>query len=300
MPVARPKVIEIFDRAQVRRNRNRAAASFSAHDFLLRWTADNLLDRLRDVKRDFPLALQVGGRAQLEEIAGVEKLVVMDVAEKFLPSPLAVQGDEEFMPFAADTFDLVISPLSLHTVNDLPGALIQMNRVLKPDGLCIGALLGGETLWELRKVMMQTEMALRGGAGPHVAPFADKQQIGALMQRARFALPVVDSDIITVTYENLPRLLHDLRGMGEGNSLKDRSAYLGKTFLQDAERLYKEKFAEPDGRLRATFEVIFLIGWAPHGSQQKPLRPGSADKRLSEALGTKEVGSGVKTGRNED
>jgi len=295
VPTAYPKVIEIFDRMLVRRNRNRAAAEFSKHDFLFKWTADNLADRLKDIKREFPRVLQVGGRAQLHDLPGAKDLIVMDMAEKFVARG-GVQADDEFMPFAPGSFDLVISPLSLHMVNDLPGTLIQMNRTLKPDGLCLAALFGGKTLWELRKVLMQTDIKLKGGASPHIAPFADKKQVGALMQRARFALPVVDSDMVTVTYENMAALLHDLRGMGEANSLKDRGrkSSFSRAFLADAEQLYKESFAEPDGRLRATFEVIFLIGWGPHESQPKPLKPGSATGRLSDALGTKEVGSGVK------
>lgn len=302
MAISRPRVIEIFDRDRVRQNRNRAAQEFPAHDFLFTWAGDHLLDRLRDIKREFPLALQAGARAGasfaegLKGNGGVRDIVYMDLAESFLKErPPALQADEEFLPFADNVFDLVVSPLSLHTVNDLPGALIQINRVLKPDGVCLGAMLGGKTLMELRQVLMQTEIRLRGGASPHVAPFADKQQIGALMQRARFALPVVDSETVTATYETLGKLLDDIRGMGEGNGLKERGATLGKSFLAEAEALYRERFADPDGRIRATFEVIFLIGWAPHGSQPKPLRPGSATKRLSEALGTKEIGSGVRT-----
>ncbi len=293
--VNRPKVIEIFDRGLVRRNRNRAAARFAEHDFLFKWTAEQLADRLKDIKREFAFVLQAGGRTKLDNIPGLQKMIAMDAAENFSSRP-GVIADEEFLPFADDSFDMVLSPLSLHTVNDLPGALIQINRVLKPDGLCLAAMLGGATLWELRQVMMQTEIAMRGGASPHVAPFASKQQAGALMQRARFALPVVDSEKVTVTYDSLAKLMHDLRGMGEGNCLADRGRMpLHKGFFTEAGRLYREKFSEEDGRIRATFEIIFLIGWAPHGSQQKPLRPGSAEKRLSDALGTKEVGSGVKT-----
>ncbi len=298
-----PKVIEIFDRELVRRNRNRAANDFAAHGFLFDWTIRHLGDRLQDIKRDFPMALQIGGRGasqsaqEMHDHGGVKDIVTMDIAEGFLQDGSAhyIQAEEEFLPFADNSFDLVFSALSLQSVNDLPGALIQINRVLKPDGLFIGAMLGGETLYQLRQTMMQAEIALKGGASPRVAPFADKPQTGELLQRAGFALPVVDSEIVTVTYDHVFKLMHDLRGMGEGNSLTDRSKTLpGKKLLMETARLYQEKFAEEDGRIVASFEIIFMIGWAPHASQQQPLRPGSAKTRLADALQTDEIKTGVK------
>lgn len=289
-----PKVIEIFDRKKVRRNRDRCAAHFENHDFLLEWVNRNLNERLQDIKHEFPMTLQIGGRGfkkeKIIDKAGIDKRIVMDVAEKHLhPDALSIQADEEFLPFVQNSFDMVISPLSLHTVNDLPGALIQINRALKPDGLFLGAILGGETLYELRHCLMQAEIEIRGGTGPHIAPFADKQQIGSLMQRARFALPVVDSEIVTVTYESVSSLMHDLRGMGENNNLKERSSNLNKSVLNKAEEIYRTHFADDDERLRSTFEIIFMIGWAPHETQQKPLRPGSAKNRLADALETAEI-----------
>ncbi len=288
---AQAQIVEIFDRQLVRRQRNRAAPAIENHNFLINWAYKNLLDRLEDIKRDFPLTLQIGGRAQTDRHSAIKKLITLDIAENYLGNAeIAVQADEEFLPFAENALDMIISPLSLHTVNDLPGALIQINRALKPDGLFLGALLGGETLFELRDCMMQAELNIKGGASPRVAPFADKQQLGALLQRAGFALPVVDSEIVTVTYDDIYKLMRDLRGMGESNSLKDRSKKpLGRKMLAETERLYKEKFSEKDGRIEASFEVIFLIGWAPHKSQQQPLRPGSADIRLADVLKTKEV-----------
>jgi len=288
------KIIEIFDRNLVRRNRNRAAPTFGNYDFLINRVNADLIDRLQDIKRTFPKTLLMGGRgfkdSSLTNISGIQDLVIMDLAENFLdPDALSIQGDEEYLPFAPETFDLILSPLSLHTTNDMPGALIQMNRALKPDGVCLAALLGGETLYELRQIMMQAEMKIRRGAGSHIAPFADKQQIGSLMQRGGFALPVVDSEIITVSYKNVRSLMQDLRGMGEGNSLKERGKPLNKTFMAEIETLYHKNFPEENGRIRATFEIIFLIGWSPHQSQQKPLRPGSAKTRLADALETKEI-----------
>jgi hypothetical protein len=180
-------------------------------------------------------------------------------------------------------------------VADIPGALLQIRRVLKPDGLFIGAMFGGDTLHQLRESMMQAEMEVRGGAAPRVIPFVDKRDAGALLQRAGFALPVVDSERFTVTYDSLPRLLRELRGMGESNPLKDRDRKpLTREVIARAAQIYAERFAESDGRLPATFEIIFMTGWAPHETQQKPLRPGTAQKSLAEALGTGEITTGDK------
>lgn len=269
-------------------------AGFTDHDFLFAWTTKVLQERLADIRREFPRVLKIGGRGDLD--CNGCTTITMDIAEQALGNKgLRVQAEEEFLPFCTDCFDAVISPLALQSVNDLPGALVQINRVLKPDGLFMGAMLGGETLYQLRQVMMQAEMEIKGGASPHVAPFVDKPQAGSLLQRAGFALPVVDSEIITVTYDHVFKLMHDLRGMGEGNALADRSKTLpGKALLMETARLYQDRFAEADGRIAASFEVIFMIGWAPHGSQQQPLRPGSAQTRLADALQTQEIKSGVK------
>ena len=170
-------------------------------------------------------------------------------------------------------------------MNDLPGALIQIKNALKPDGLFIGAMFGGETLKELRESLIQTELNMKGGVSPRIAPFADKQDMGALMQRAAFALPVIDSETVTVTYDNLFKLMHDLRGMGESNILAARNkTYPSRDFFTKTAEYYQTHFSEPDGRLIATFEIIFLLGWAPHASQQKPLKPGSAEKNLADVL----------------
>lgn len=285
--------IRIFDRIRVRRNRDRSAHAGASHLFLYQWAARALSDRLADVRRTFPLALSIGARGldNLHHDGKINDLFVMDLSLSHL-KPVqgpALQGDEEFLPFGPATFDLILSPLTLHTVNDLPGALIQIRQALKPDGLFMGALLGGETLHELRQVMAEAEMACRGGVSPRVFPFADKPQMGSLLQRAGFALPVVDSDIVTVTYENAFQLMRDLRLMGEGNAIAQRDRKNpGKALFLETARLYREQFAEPDGRIVATFEVIFLIGWAPHESQQKPLKRGSATARLADVLKTAE------------
>ena len=206
-----------------------------------------------------------------------------------------VVADEEFLPFADESLNLVVSALSLHWVNDLPGALIQVNRALKPDGLFLAAILGGRTLQELRQVLMQAEMQLLNGAGLHVSPFADVRDAGSLLQRAGFALPVTDTEILTVDYPDMFALLKDLRGMGETNALIERQTTpIRRDILMRAAELYHELHSRPDGRVEATFEVIYLTGWAPHESQQKPLAPGSAKVRLADALGAREESAGEK------
>ena len=199
--------------------------------------------------------------------------------------------DEERSPFKPESFDLAVSALSLQAVNDLPGTLAQIRRSLKPDGLFLGALLGGQSLQELRRVLAEAEADLTGGASPRVAPFSDLRDLGGLLQRAGFALPVTDLDRVTVRYDTLFGLTRDLRAMGLTSSLAGRTRRPARRtlFLRAAE-LYSERFADPDGRLRATFDIVWLSGWAPHESQQKPQKPGSARMRLADALGVKEGG----------
>ncbi len=282
--------IKVFDRDRIRHNRRRAAAHFFDHSFLFDWTSKQISERLQDIKREFPLALQIGTRGPGVRL---QNLITMDICGGTTNQNPTLIADEEFLPFAGESLDLVTSTLNLHSVNDLPGALLQIRKALKPDGLFLAAMFGGETLHELRQVMTQAEMNIKGGASPRVSPFADKQQMGALLQRAGFNLPVIDSDIITVTYDNIFKLFHDLRFMGEGNTILARDKTPpGKALFLEAARLYQEQFAEKDGRLVASFEVIFLLGWSPHESQQKPLRPGSAKHSLAEALDTQEQKTG--------
>jgi SAM-dependent methyltransferase len=213
------------------------------------------------------------------------------------PDPSAdFVGDLEALPLAPASIDLACSLLALHGVNDLPGALVQIRRSLRPDGLFIGCLLAGRSLNELRQALLEAEIATTGGASPRVAPFADLRDLGALLQRAGLALPVVDSEVVTVRYGDMLGLLRDLRALGWTNALIDRKpGALRRDTLLHAARVYAERFADPDGRLRATFEIVWLSGWAPHESQQKPLRPGSAKARLADALGVPERGAGEKT-----
>jgi len=212
-----------------------------------------------------------------------------------------VACDEEALPFAAASLDLVVSCLALHWVNDLPGALVQIRRALKPDGLLLAALVGGDTLFELRECLAAAEAELEGGASPRVAPFADVQALGALLQRAGFALPVADLDRHVVRYAHMLELLRDLRRMGATNVLLERRrAPLRRATLARAAARYAERFADADGRIRATFEVISISGWAPHESQQKPLRPGAARVRLADALGAAEQSAGDKANPRRD
>jgi SAM-dependent methyltransferase len=206
-----------------------------------------------------------------------------------------VVADEEALPFGLATFDLAVSGLALQFVNDLPGTLIQIRRLLKPDGLFLGALIGGETLTELGRSFAIAESDIEGGVSPHVAPFADLRDIGALLQRAGFALPVTDVDRIIVRYDSAFALMHDLRRMGATNTLIDRRRTpLKRATLLRAAEVYAERFADGDGRLRATFEIIWLSGWVPHPSQQQPLKPGSAKTRLADVLGAREISAGEK------
>lgn len=292
--------LQIFNRQKIRHNRNRCASNFPEFSFLFDWSTKQLLDRLGDVKRDFPLTLKIGARDDItpyQKHPKIQNIFECDIAEKLLSSSLTFQAEEDFLPIKTESLDLIISNLSLHSVNDLPGALIQIKQALKPDGLFVASMLGGETLYQLRQIMSQVEIAQKDGLSPRVAPFADKQDMGGLLQRAGFALPVVDSDIITVTYDNAFKLMQDLRGMGENNAIAEaQKTNPGKAFFMDVAQAYQEQFAEADDRIVASFEIIFLLGWGPHESQQKPLKPGSAQNSLADVLNTQEIKTGDKTG----
>lgn len=279
----------VFDRSLARHRLSRAIRQGYA-DFLLARVVEDLEERLSTVLRPFPLALDVGtptpaATDALRRSGRAETVVRLSpIAE-----PGSVLGDEEHLPFSGGKFDLAVSLLALQGVNDLPGALIQIRRALKSDGLFVGALLGGSTLTELRQAFTQAEAELEGGVSPRVAPFADLRDIGGLLQRAGFALPVTDTDIVRVRYGSPFSLMRDLRQMGFSNALNDRRKVpLRRATLMRAAEIYAERFADPDGRVPATFEIVWLSGWTPHESQQKPLRPGSAKMRLADALGVKE------------
>lgn len=288
----------LFNRALLRGRRNRAAGSLSGHDFLFREVAERLADRLLDIKRTFPLVLDMGchdgtlGRALEGNIAknnGIETVVQMDLSQKMADGARAfgpaLSGDEEALPFAGATFDLILSSMSLHWANDLPGVLVQARRALKSDGLFLASLPGRGTLKELAHALMIAETECEDGAAPHVAPFADVRDMGNLLVRAGFALTVSDVEPITVSYESPLRLMDDLKAMGESNPLfARRDTPMRRETLARAVEIYTETFATDDGRVPATFEIVTLTGWAPDASQPQPLKPGSAAQSLKDAL----------------
>jgi SAM-dependent methyltransferase len=291
----------IFDRSLLRLRRARAAARDPA-TFLLERAADDLAARLSAVLRRFELAVDLAtpGDAIRRRLAGrVGAIVAVDaIAEAVAGEPLPLVADEEALPFRDGSLDLVVSALALQFVNDLPGTLIQIRRALKPDGLLLAAMIGGDSLCELRAAFAAAEAEIEGGASPRVAPFADLRDLGGLLQRAGFALPVTDLDRVTVRYASPLDLMHDLRRMGAGNALIERRrSPLRRATLRRMLDIYAERFADADGRVRATFDIVFLSGWAPHDSQQQPLAPGSAKARLADALRTQEISAGEKAGR---
>ncbi len=282
----------IFDRDLLRAFRRRAfARAEPGVDFLLRRTAEDLQERLETVERRFPVAVDLAGHTGLaaEAIARSGKadwVMRIEEEEAFLRGsfPAAV-ADMEALPLKSGGADLIVSLLSLHATNDTPGVLTQIARALKPDGLFLAALAGAGTLGELRESLLQAEIELTGGAAPRVYPFPDVRDMGGLLQRAGFALPVTDVENVTVRYDSLFSLMADLRAMGMRNALRDRSKKpLSKQVFLRAAEICAERFADPDGRVRATFSIVWLSGWAPHQSQQKPLKPGSAKTSLAEAL----------------
>ena len=282
----------LFDTALLRRRLARAQAGGYA-SFLLQRLAEDLDDRLGTVLREFRTILDVStpGMQASAVLAGrypeAERLRLAPLPE---PGPRAIIGDIEALPIANGSLDLAVSLLALQQVNDLPGTLVQIRRALRPDGLFVACLLGGATLTELRQSLTQAESEIEGGVSPRVAPFAAIREAGGLLQRAGFALPVADADTLTVRYSDAFALMRDLRAMGMTNALTERrrSPSRRATLLRAAQ-IYGDRFADADGRIRATFEVLWLSGWAPHASQQKPLKPGSATARLADALGTVEL-----------
>jgi SAM-dependent methyltransferase len=286
----------IFDTGLLLRRKDRCAARGNAPDFLLARVADDIAERLQIVKRTFPVAACLGalngelGR-RLRALPGVGTVVDVESCARLLAlcDGPRVLADEEALAFADGSLDLAVSGLTLHLVNDLPGTLVQIRRALKPDGLFLGALLGGETLKELREAWLIAESEIEGGASPRVAPFADVRDVGGLLQRAGLALPVADSERLTVTYASPLALMREIKAMGASNMLAARRRKpVTRGLLRRATEVYTERFGLPNGRVPATFEILTVTAWAPHDSQQKPLRPGSSRTRLAEALGVKE------------
>jgi SAM-dependent methyltransferase len=287
----------VFDRALLR-TRLRRALALGPETFLIDRVAADLAERLGAVLRKFDVAADLGTPTDAVRDALADHAIGMLIAASALPrAQPAIVADEEALPFRAASLDLIVSALALQFVNDLPGTLIQVRRALKPDGLFLAAMLGGDTLSELRQSFAAAEAEVEGGASPHVAPFADVRDMGALLQRAGVALPVTDVERLTVRYSSAFILMGELRRMGATNVLAERRRTpLRRATLERMAEIYAQRFADADGKIRATFEIIWLSGWAPHESQQKPLRPGSAKARLADALGTLEIRTGDKAG----
>ncbi|WP_102784748.1 methyltransferase domain-containing protein [Thalassospira sp. GB04J01] len=289
--------ITVFDRHILKLRRDRAASRASEFNFLFAETADRLADRLEDTTRSFPRAVDLGCHSgELAQILAassrVETLHQADISYRYAKAARDLNGrssmvaDEEFLPFAEGSLDLILSNLSLHWVNDLPGMLLQARRALKSDGLFLASMLGGETLKDLREALMTAEAEEEGGVSPRVSPFVDVKDAGALLQRSGFALPVVDADDITIDYPDALKLMRDLSGMGESNIVAKRSKkFTKRSTLARAAAIYHERHGRDDGRVHAKFQVIYLTGWAPDESQPKPLRRGSGQVSLVDFLG---------------
>lgn len=299
--------VNIFDRDVVRIHRNRAAritseGNYGDANFLFMEVADRLVDRLLDIQRNFETALDLGCHSG--EVSHwldnhpdkVKHLIQTDMAPAYVKmaqkKAASFVSNEDALPIKPASLDLLITNMSLHWVNDLPGALIQIKQALKPDGLFLGSMLGGESLFQMRGAIMDAEIELSGGVSPRVSPFATIQDAGRLMQKAGFALPVLDSEVIDVTYDNLFKLAKDLRNMGETNSVHVRNKnFSSRQLFMRAAEIYAEKHQQEDGRIPASFVVLYMHGWAPDPSQQQPAKPGSGQTSLASFLTDEELGS---------
>jgi len=287
----------VFNQQLLRKRLARAARSEDVDNFLMQRIAEDIASRLGLIKRDFQLYALFGETcdhmvAMLEDLPNLGEMIsiVRIDAGAHAKHPGHIIATEEHLPLANESLNLAISPLTLQFANDLPGALIQIKRSLKPDGVFIAAFLGGDTLCELRDGLLSAEVDIMGGAAPRIHPRVDIRDLGSLLQRAGFALPVVDSDRITVTYRSVVHLMRDLRALGLTSVLtQGAGARLNRRILARLEEIYKERYPAAGNRIKATFEIIYLTGWAPHESQQMPLKPGSAKARLADALNTQEV-----------
>jgi len=284
------KESDIFNRALVKLRREKMAENFENHAFLNHEISRRLIDNLQNIKRDFKSVLNMNVHeeaivAHLPDSFIVNQDISFNMARRGKIG--SIQGDEEFLPLKDQNLDLVLSCLNLHWVNDLPGALLQIFRCLKPDGLFLGAAFGGETLNELRSAMLKAELEIRGGSSPHISPFMDIRDAGALLQRAGFALPVVSTERVTVNYLNAYALMKELKGMGENNALiKGLKGLSSRHMMMKVVEYYHADFAGDNGRIPATFDILYLQGWSPHASQQQALKPGSAKMALKDALGS--------------
>ena len=274
----------IFSIEKLDAHKNYALENLDKADFLFSHATKVLAERFKDINRRYERAVILG-----ELYTGKLKEALMETG-KFDAIDI-VSVDNETLGFAAQSQECLISFMDLHHMNDLPGVLIQARRALKPDGIFMGAMIGGETLYEAKQTFQEIELEKHQGASMHFHPYADKQQMGGLMQRAGFALPVIDSDVLDVSYKTLAQLLEELEYMGEGFALTEEKPVYENSFLSDVELAYRKKFADAfdASRIQASFELIYLLGWSPHENQQKPLKPGSAQKSLAKTLNAEEV-----------
>ena len=285
-------VAEITDKRLLRRRLARAHKGGDRRaGFLIEHVTADLVERLSAIERRFEVAVAHGGQtsaladALLASGKAGSVIRLESTAAAFPAAGAGVVGDEEALPFAPASLDLFVSVLALQWTNDLPGTLIQIRAALRPDGLLLAAMTGGRTLTELREALAAAESEIRGGASPRVVPAADVRDLGALLQRAGFALPVVDRDALTVRYSSAFDLFRDLRAMGATNVSPERERRpTRKSVFLRAGEVYAERFSDPDGRVRATFEIVSLSGWGPHESQQKPAERGSGKVSLAAAL----------------
>ncbi|XP_004634399.1 arginine-hydroxylase NDUFAF5, mitochondrial isoform X1 [Octodon degus] len=290
-----PGALNIFDRSLKRKQKNWAAQQPepTRFDYLREEVGSQIADRVYDIARDFPLALDVGcGRGYIAQHLNKEtigKFFQTDIAENALKNSLeteiptvSVLADEEFLPFQENTFDLVVSSLSLHWVNDLPRALEQIHYVLKPDGVFVGAMFGGDTLYELRCSLQLAETEREGGFSPHISPFTAVNDLGHLLGRAGFNTLTVDTDEIQVNYPGMFELMEDLQGMGESNCSWNRKALLHRDTMLAAAAVYREMYRNSDGSVPATYQIYHMIGWKYHDSQARPAERGSATVSFGE------------------
>lgn len=281
----------IFDIAALEARKRRAIAQgVPGADFLMARACEDLSDRLATVDRRFERAAALACRtphaaAALAASGKVGTILRVESGAHIAGGAEVLDAAPETVPLPAGELDLAASVLSLHEANDIPGMLVQIRRALRPDGLFLGVMAGAGTLSELRESLLAAETELSGGASPRVSPFADVRDVGALLQRAGFALPVADVETIVVRYDHIFALMRDLRAMGATNALVSRSRRPAtRALFARAGAIYAERFADPDGRIRATFSLVWMLGWAPHASQQQPLKPGSAKHSLARAL----------------
>jgi SAM-dependent methyltransferase len=286
----------VFDQALIAANRRRALARGDGRAaFLLEIAAEELAERLSLVERRFEAAVEMHGATGIVGRTAMATGKIGHITRIETDETLAAAGETiivappEALPLQPASVNLVLSPLGLHLTNDTPGVFIQVHRALQPDGLFLAAIPGNGTLQELREILLATEIEMFGGASPRVIPFPDVRDVGGLLQRAGFALPVIDAENYTVRYDSLFPLMQDLKSMGMANPLVDRSRRpVSRAFFLRAAEIYAERFADADGRIRATFSIIYASGWKPHENQQKALKPGSAKTRLADALKVEE------------